>query len=133
TDPGLHRWFIPAIRPGSAIDSTHITFSEVFSIFFMQHWGGLYFGNMCEIRKCCRSKFKIVFAVACVSGAALVPWILYGTSYTLTDEALLIRCGPFHQRVMVRTIQEVAPSRNAVSSSISPSRPALAVSELSNM
>jgi hypothetical protein len=35
----LHRWFIPAIRPGSAIDSTHITFSEVFSIFFMQHWG----------------------------------------------------------------------------------------------
>jgi hypothetical protein len=35
----LHRWFIPAIRPGSAIDSTHITFSEVFSIFFMQQWG----------------------------------------------------------------------------------------------
>jgi hypothetical protein len=49
------------------------------------------------------------------------------------SEALLIRCGPFHQRVMVRTIQEVAPSRNAVSSPISPSRPALAVSELSNM
>ena len=39
TDPGLHRWFIPAIRPGSAIDTTHLTFSEVFSIFFMQHWG----------------------------------------------------------------------------------------------
>jgi hypothetical protein len=39
TDPGLHRWFIPAIQPGSAIDSTHIQFSEVFSIFFMQHWG----------------------------------------------------------------------------------------------
>jgi hypothetical protein len=39
TDPGLHRWFIPAIRPGFAVDSTHITFGEVFSIFFMQHWG----------------------------------------------------------------------------------------------
>jgi hypothetical protein len=39
TDPGLHRWFIPAIRPGLAVDSTHITFGEVFSIFFMQHWG----------------------------------------------------------------------------------------------
>jgi hypothetical protein len=44
TDPGLHRWFIPAIRPGSAIDSTHITFSEVFSIFFMQHWGKIFAG-----------------------------------------------------------------------------------------
>jgi hypothetical protein len=44
TDPGLHRWFIPAIRPGSAIDSTHITFSEVFSIFFMQHWGYVFGG-----------------------------------------------------------------------------------------
>jgi len=60
--------------------------------------------------------FKIVFVVACVSGAALIPWILYGTSYTLTDEALLIRCGPFRHRVMVSTIQEVDPSRNAVSS-----------------
>jgi hypothetical protein len=34
--PTLHRWFIPAIRPGLAGDSTHITFGEVFSIFFMQ-------------------------------------------------------------------------------------------------
>jgi hypothetical protein len=41
TDPGLHRWFIPAIRPGLAVDSTLITFGEVFSIFFMQHWGKL--------------------------------------------------------------------------------------------
>jgi hypothetical protein len=39
TDSGLHRWFIPAIRPGSALDSTHIMLSEIFSIFFMQHWG----------------------------------------------------------------------------------------------
>jgi hypothetical protein len=60
--------------------------------------------------------FKIMFVLACISGAALIPWILYGTSYTLTDEALLIRCGPFRQRILVSTIQEVAPSRNAVAS-----------------
>jgi hypothetical protein len=33
TDPGLHRWFIPVIRPGFAVDSMPITVSEVFSIF----------------------------------------------------------------------------------------------------
>jgi hypothetical protein len=35
----LHHGSIPVSRPGSAVDSTHITFGEVFSIFFMQHWG----------------------------------------------------------------------------------------------
>jgi hypothetical protein len=39
TDPELHRWFIPEIRTGFAVDSMPITVSEVFSIFFMQHWG----------------------------------------------------------------------------------------------
>ncbi len=39
TDPEMHRWFVPVIRPGVALDSTLIPFSEVFSIFFMQRWG----------------------------------------------------------------------------------------------
>jgi hypothetical protein len=39
TDPGMDRWFIPAIGPGFALDSMFITFDEVFTIFFMQHWG----------------------------------------------------------------------------------------------
>jgi hypothetical protein len=39
TDPGLHRRFIPEIRTGFVAASKHITFGEVFSIFFMQHWG----------------------------------------------------------------------------------------------
>jgi hypothetical protein len=39
TNPGIHRWFIQNTRPGIDINSTHITPGEVFSIFFMQHWG----------------------------------------------------------------------------------------------
>ena len=39
SDPGLNCRFIRAIQPGYAVDSTHIMFSEVFSIFCMQHWG----------------------------------------------------------------------------------------------
>ena len=82
-------------------------------------WGaamGLLYASMDVAGSQAHAAFKIVFMVACVSGAALIPWILYGTSYTLTDSALIIRCGPFRQRVMVSTIQEVAPSRKAVSS-----------------
>ena len=37
TDPGLHRWFIPAVRPGFAVDSTHITFGEVFPSFLCKN------------------------------------------------------------------------------------------------
>jgi hypothetical protein len=39
--PSLQKsdWYIPSSRPGFAADSTSITFSEVFSIFFMQHGG----------------------------------------------------------------------------------------------
>jgi hypothetical protein len=60
--------------------------------------------------------FKAVFLLACIAAGVLIPWILYGTSYVLTDEALLIRCGPFRHRVLVSTIQEVAPSRKPMSS-----------------
>ncbi len=35
----MHRWFDPETRIGLAIASTPMTLCEVFSIFFMQHWG----------------------------------------------------------------------------------------------
>lgn len=59
--------------------------------------------------------FKAVFLFVCVSGAVIMLWILYGTYYVLTDEVLLIRCGPFRQRVVVSAIQEVNPTRTAMS------------------
>jgi hypothetical protein len=60
--------------------------------------------------------FKALFLLICISSAVLMPWILYGTSYALTEEALLIRCGPFRKRVLVSAIQAVTPSRNPMSS-----------------
>ena len=59
--------------------------------------------------------FKLMFLLICIPSALLMPWILYGTFYTLTEEALLIRCGPFRNRVPVSAIQEVTPSRSPVS------------------
>jgi hypothetical protein len=60
--------------------------------------------------------FKALFLLICVAAAALMPWILYGTTYALTDKALLIRCGPFRRQLLVSAIQEIAPSRSPVSS-----------------
>jgi Bacterial PH domain len=50
------------------------------------------------------------------AGVGLPLWILLGTSYTLTQEQLLIRCGPFHWKVPISEIREVTPTRSALSS-----------------
>jgi len=47
---------------------------------------------------------------------ALVLSLVYGISYTLRDEELLIRCGPFRQRIPLAKIDRVRPSRNPLSS-----------------
>ena len=51
-----------------------------------------------------------------VSVAGFMLWVLYRTDYTLTDEILLIRCGPFRYRVPLAEIDSVRPSRNPLSS-----------------
>jgi hypothetical protein len=82
-------------------------------------WGaalGLVYGSIDVAGSPTPVVFKVGFLLVCIPGAALIPWILYGTSYVLTDEALLIRCGPFRHQVLVSTIQDVAPYRNPVSS-----------------
>jgi len=47
---------------------------------------------------------------------AFVLSMLYSISYTIGDEELLIRCGPFKQRVPLASIDRVRPSRNPLSS-----------------
>lgn len=42
--------------------------------------------------------------------------LLYSITYTLGDKELLIRCGPFRQRVPLAEIDRVRPSRNPLSS-----------------
>jgi membrane protein YdbS with pleckstrin-like domain len=82
-------------------------------------WGAalaLVFGGIDVGRSATPMAFKALFLLICIPSVVLMPWILHGTSYVLTDEALLIRCGPFRQRIPVRAIQEVVPSRNPVSS-----------------
>lgn len=60
--------------------------------------------------------FKALFLLICIPSVVLIPWILYGTSYALTEAALLMRCGPFSNRVPVSAIPSVTPSRNPMSS-----------------
>lgn len=82
-------------------------------------WGaalGLVYSSIDVAGSATPATFKALFLLVSISAAALILWVLYGTSYVLTDEALLIRCGPFRHRVLLTTIQEVAPSRKPTSS-----------------
>jgi hypothetical protein len=53
---------------------------------------------------------------ACLAGAAFMLWVLYGTHYTVTQDTLIIRCGPFRFRVPLGEIDAVTPTRNPLSS-----------------
>ena len=59
---------------------------------------------------------RLGMLILLVAVAGFMLWVLYGTDYTLTDESLLIRCGPFRYRVPLAEIDSVSPSRNPLSS-----------------
>ncbi|MEO8188294.1 MAG: PH domain-containing protein [Burkholderiaceae bacterium] len=43
-------------------------------------------------------------------------WLLFSTHYTLSDEALMIRSGPFRWQIPIREISAMTPTRNPLSS-----------------
>jgi hypothetical protein len=47
---------------------------------------------------------------------SLMLWVLYGTGYTVTQDQLLIRCGPFGFRVRIDAIDSITPTRSPWSS-----------------
>lgn len=59
---------------------------------------------------------RVAMLVLLLSAAGFILWVFYGTNYTLTDEVLLIRCGPFRYRIPLAQIDSVRPSRNPLSS-----------------
>lgn len=49
-------------------------------------------------------------------GCVLPVWLLVSTRYTLGDDQLVVRSGPFRWRVPIRDIKSVTPTRCALSS-----------------
>lgn len=49
-------------------------------------------------------------------GCVLPVWLLVSTRYTLDDDKLVVRSGPFRWRVPIREIKSVTPTRCALSS-----------------
>jgi hypothetical protein len=77
TDPVMHSWFVPVFMPGYVIDSTHITFGEVFSIFFMQHWGLIQPQGLCSCGVYKNIKQTIFYNAFISSGIVFLGLILY--------------------------------------------------------
>jgi hypothetical protein len=59
---------------------------------------------------------RVVLPLAFLGGALLMLWILYGTSYVIRDQALLIRNGPFRTTVPLPEVDSVRPSRDPAAS-----------------
>ena len=58
----------------------------------------------------------LVPVVIMVVGAGLPLWMLADTSYTITDDELLVRCGPVRRRVPLGAITALTPTRTLLSS-----------------
>ncbi len=73
-------------------------------------------GGVAQLSSTASLALRFALLTLLVSAAAFMLWVLYSTYYTLTDEHLLIRCGPFRYRVPLVEIDIVKPSRNPLSS-----------------
>lgn len=59
---------------------------------------------------------RLLTALVRFAAVAFVAWLVFGTSYTLTDLAIRVRSGPFHWTVPYDAITGVTPTRNPLSS-----------------
>jgi hypothetical protein len=73
-------------------------------------------GGVAQLSSTAPLAFRFAMLVLLISAAAFMLWVLYSTYYTLTDEHLLIHCGPFRYCVPLAEIDMVKPSRNPLSS-----------------
>ncbi|MBI4559030.1 MAG: PH domain-containing protein [Candidatus Hydrogenedentes bacterium] len=60
--------------------------------------------------------FRLGMSALSAVSTALLLWVLYGTRYTLTDQAIVIRAGPFRWTVPQESITEIYPTHNPLSS-----------------
>jgi hypothetical protein len=59
---------------------------------------------------------RLLAALFQFGAIGFVAWLVFGTSYTLTDLALRVRSGPFHWTVPYDAITAVTPTHNPLSS-----------------
>ncbi|MBO9676911.1 MAG: PH domain-containing protein [Acidovorax sp.] len=64
-----------------------------------------------------RAGLDVAVAAAVVLLTLLLPlWLLLDTNYTMTEDELRVRSGPFRWRIALGDVREVSPSRSWISS-----------------
>lgn len=48
--------------------------------------------------------------------SAMLMWIWFGTKYYILDEVLIIKCGPFKEKIKISNIKSIKKTRNHFSS-----------------
>lgn len=59
---------------------------------------------------------RVVSVAVILVTALFILWILFGTRYVVDQGTLVIRCGPFRQRLRISGIESVEPTRSPLSS-----------------
>ena len=77
---------------------------------------GCLFAGSAQLSSAASLPMRLAMLVLFGSAAAFMLWVFHDIRYTLTDEDLLIRCGPLRYRVPLARIDSVTPSRNPLSS-----------------
>ncbi len=60
--------------------------------------------------------YRVLIFCICLGMDALMLWVLYGTGYTITNDCVQIRCGPFHFQVYLEDISSITSTKNPFSS-----------------
>ena len=57
----------------------------------------------------------VVLSLAALAGVGLPIWVFRTTTYELTDDALVVRSGPFRQQVLLTDIESIRTTRSPLS------------------
>lgn len=57
-----------------------------------------------------------IVKVIMLATTGFVGWIWFGTKYYILEEILIVKCGPFSERILIKDIKSIKKTRNPLSS-----------------
>jgi hypothetical protein len=71
--------------------------------------------GLAQIGSAAALTIRVIMLVSCLTGAAVLLWVLYGTTYMFVGNVLHVRSGPFRMTLPLAEIDSVVPVHNTLS------------------
>lgn len=59
----------------------------------------------------------LIIQVLMLVAILFVGWIWFGTFYTVHEDVVVVRCGPFRERIKISEIKSISPAKTVLASS----------------